>query len=200
MGTVMGAGILYIFTEVAKWLKSRKSNIEVKSNVSEILEGQKIFHDNINTKVASIEKDISEVKKELTYNGGSSLKDQINEIKGLQEARFFTQQNQNVTPIYNCDKMGDCTFSNTALANLFGMHYTEMLGKGWLAAIGEDQAEREMVFENWMCSVKNDLPFEMEYIVVNQKTHEKIKCRTKAEAQRKKDGEVMFYLGTVKII
>lgn len=200
IGTVMGAGFLYVVAELAKWFKSRKSNIEVKSNVAEILEGQKAFHDNINNEVASIKNDMAAVKKELTYNGGSSLKDQINEMKGLQEARFFTQQNQNPTPLYNCNKMGECTFSNTALAELFGMHYTEMLGKGWLAAIGETQVERENVYEEWINSVRNDLPFEREYTVVNQKTKEKILCRSKAEAQRKKDGEVMFYLGTVQKI
>ena len=200
IGTVMGAGFLYVVAEIAKWVKSRKGNIEVKSNIAEILEGQKVFHDNINAKISSIEKDMADVRKELSYNGGSSMKDQINEMKGLQEARFYTQQNQNPTPLYNCNKVGECTFSNTALANLFGMHYTEMLGKGWLAAIGETQAEREAVYEEWISSVKNDLPFACDYTVVNQKTKEIFKCRSKAEAQRKKDGEVMFYLGTVQKI
>lgn len=186
MGTVLGAGALYILAEVGKWLKNRKSTTAVKTGVSEVLGS-----------IKALESDIREIKKELTYNGGSSLKDQINEMKGLQEARFYTQQNQQPTPIYNCNKIGDCTFSNTALSELFGMHYTEMLGKGWLAAIGENQVDREAVYDEWINSVKNDLPFEREYTVVNQKTKEKFRCRTKAEAQRKKDGEVMFYLGTV---
>lgn len=197
IGTVMGAFVLYIVAEVTKWIKSRKGKLEVKDNVAEILLAQKSFHAKFDDEISTIKEDITSVKKELTYNGGSSLKDQINEMKGLQEARFFWQQNIQEEALFNCDKMGDCTFSNKALCELFGMHYTEMSGKGWLKAIGETQHEREDAYNAWISSIRNQLPYEYQYTVVNQKTGAKIKCIAKAEAMRNKSGEVMYYIGTV---
>lgn len=211
IGTIMGAFVVYIGAEILKWYKSRKTTKVVRDNVEEILKGQNVFHDKINNDVSEIksqvskmESDIKDVRKEVMFNGGHSMKDQLSkvqnnlsEMQGLQEARFFAQQNQQLTATYNCDVKGNCTFSNTALSNLFGMHYSEMIGKGWLRAIGLSQSERESVYEEWMNAVRNDLPFECIYNVVNQKTGDQYKCKTKADAQRKKDGTVMFYLGTV---
>lgn len=193
LGTAFGVGILYVVTEVGKWIKTRKPLRNMKDNVDSILTVTNEF----NSKIETIEKDIKDVKKEVMFNGGTSMKDKLVDLINLNEARFHINQNMNPQPIYNTNKMGEWTFANYAVADLFGMHYTEMLGTNWLKAVGTNQHDREKIYNAWIESVKDGIPFSYEFDVTNQMTKEVFKCVSTARSQRNKDGDVILYLGTI---
>lgn len=54
--------------------------------------------------------------------------------------------NDSETPRWETDENGECVWVNSALAKLFGMHSSEMLGTGWTKAIAPGHAEATMSY------------------------------------------------------
>lgn len=182
--------------ETVKWIKTRKARNKFAEDVTRILASISSNKESIDT----IKKDIKTIKSEVTFNGGASLKDTVYAMKWESDARFLSHLNLSPVPTYICDEDGQCIMVNTALCKLFGLSYQEMTGYGWLKAIGKDQAERDSTHAAWQYSVKNDVPYDMEYTVTNQQTQKKTHCRSSAHALRTPTGEVLHYLGTVEIL
>lgn len=136
---------------------------------------------------------------ELSPNGGSSIKDAINRIDTRGEvtsARTLAIQDTSPIPVYECDPNGSNRYVNHALCELFGLDAAEMRGNGWLEGI--EPEDRQSAFEVWHQAVVNNVPYEHEYVVVNQRTGERIKCRTIARAMRNGKGEIIGFHGTVE--
>lgn len=142
---------------------------------------------------------IESMTHEFNPNSGKSIKDQLNRIDDavrLGELRSKMISNSLVTTgAYECDKNGNCTWVNNALAELSGMSKDEMLGQGWLSSV--KYTERQKVWEDWHAAVINDIPFESEYTVVNQKTRTETRVRTVAVAHKSLDYEVLGFYGTL---
>lgn len=98
--------------------------------------------------------------------------------------------------LYVCSPDGACTAANEPLCELFGLDSSEFLGFGWLAAI----EDRLAVYQDWIRSVTNGLPFSREYDAVNKRTGERVHCRSKAYAVLASDGTVVCYVGYVERI
>lgn len=197
VGVAIAAGVVWAINEVRKHRDTKKDVHQKKNMLDNILDQQAQLRKDFENEMEKVKSDIKALRSEFKPNGGSSGRDLWDEMKGLQQAQFHAQLNQVKTPIYLCDKKGNCTFANSALSTLFGLHYKDMLGRGWLKAIGRNQTEREEVWNSWIASVERDIPFVREYEVINQRTGKDNICITQAEAQRRKDGDVMFFLGTV---
>lgn len=187
--TIMSIVLTYITGSIIVWWKGRKAKKEVKSGVETIVD-----------KMKTMEKNVSDIKNELSFNGGHSLKDVVHEMKGMQDARFYIQMNQKEKPLFTCDHDGKLDFANNAMSELFGMHYKEMLDKDFMKAIGETQNERDQFFTLFVNSIKNESPFEYTVVVTNQRSKHKTNCIVILNAQRKKTGQVMFYYGEIKVL
>jgi PAS domain-containing protein len=117
----------------------------------------------------------------------------------IREVRVILIEQAIGSKVYVCSSTtGDCTYANSELAEFFGMDAADFAGNGWLRAI--DKSERQEVFEAWKSAVQNNMPYESEYTVVNQRTHERTKCRSKAYPAKLKSGELVWYVGTVEEI
>lgn len=78
---------------------------------------------------------------------------------------------------YKCDSEGRCVDASDALCNFFGTTHDQMTkpgGNGWLVAIENPQE----VYNNWIKSVEDDVPYTAEYFVNNKITKTRTKART----------------------
>lgn len=150
----------------------------------------------------SMDTSIKSIKKELTYNGGNSLKDVVAKtlkLATLLELRHKYELNISEKPMYECEASGGrCTWVNDSLCELFGMSHEEMLGLGWLRAIKEE--ERQEVYEHWMHAIQTNIPYSWSYTIVNQKTGDEIEVKSTANAVSLSNGTILQYHGTVSPI
>lgn len=163
----------------------------------------KMFFGGANRVIETLERHgqlLQTIQAEVTPNGGGSLKDLVRktyEVSLIADLR--AKQVLAIAPIgiYNCDIFGNCIWANEALCSTFGLDHSDMLGNGWLLAVAPEQ--RSEVHANWIKSVQNHLPYSWEYDAVNQRTGERFRCKSSAEACKRPDtGEPLFYHGTVE--
>lgn len=148
------------------------------------------------------DKKLATIEKEVTPNGGGSIKDMISNINSLALiANLRTRRiiSTNPTAIYECEPVdGKCITANSALCEMFGLSEAEMLGAGWLTAIVPDQ--RQKCWEGYQKSIESDIPYEWNYEVINHKTREKFFCRTEMFVLRDSKGKPILYQGIVEKI
>ena len=188
IGGFLWGGFIWIIRPIKNLIKQSKT----KSKQNDIL-------------IQALEKRIipfiDSMTHEFSPNSGKSIKDQMNRIDDairLGELRSKNISNSLVTTgVYECSPTGDFTWVNNALADIFGMSKDEMLYQGWLS--GVKHTERQKVWSEWHNAVNNDIPYECEYTVVNQKTRKEVLVRTSAVAHRNLDGEILGFYGTLFI-
>lgn len=150
-------------------------------------------------KLDSIDVYLKDLKKELSYNGGNTLKDAVTkslELLTLLKLKFTYQLSTSETPMFECEPVeGKCIWVNNALCELFGMAHEEMLGFGWLAGVNE--SEREDVYNHWNIAVTKKIPYSWTYSVINQKTGKEIRCRAGANTIVLSNGKILEYCGYV---
>lgn len=98
--------------------------------------------------------------------------------------------------MYECSSAGLCTWVSEPLATMFGLSRADMLGDGWLKSI----LHREDVYHAWTFSVHNRIPYDARYSVVNQITKVERRAETSAKAVLSTGGEVLCYIGIVKLL
>jgi PAS domain S-box-containing protein len=142
---------------------------------------------------------INSFYREFSSNGGKSIKDQITRIDDntrLSELRSkLVATTLLTTGSFECSPDGLLTWGNKALCDLLGLSYDELLGKGWLSAV--DEEERADVWFQWMENVENGIPHESIFTVNNQKTGESFLCRSNAFTHKTIDGRILGYYGTI---
>lgn len=126
-------------------------------------------------------KELSDIKKELTPNGGTSIKDTVNKLAvsmdkvvtsveslSVQGTRMELRQ-QNVlnsvtVPTFETDKNGECIFANKAYLELIGRSMEEIRGPSWVNMIHPD--DRTKVKSEWESAVLEKRNFELTYRIV----------------------------------
>lgn len=136
---------------------------------------------------------------EFSKNSGKSIKDQltrIDENTKLSDLRIkMIATNLVSTGTFECDATGKTVWVNKALAEIFGLEREEMLDNGWLAAVHDN--ERADVWQDWVYSLTNKIPYESEYTVYNKKSNTVFKVRVVAIANKTDTGKILGYFGTV---
>jgi PAS domain S-box-containing protein len=135
--------------------------------------------------------------------GHKKARDLATEIHGnhidaaVREVRVTLLERRTSASVYVCDAVtGECTYANAELAELFGMDATDFAGRGWTDAIVA--GERAEVFAVWQNAVKEHLPYECEYNVLNRRSNEVFRVYTRAYPAKLKSGKIVWYVGTVE--
>ena len=164
--------------------------------IKKIIKTQETLEKTINEKILP---SIVSLEKELSKNGGKSIKDQINRIDdavALAELRSkMIASNLITTGAYECDAEGRCTWVNKAYCEMFGLTNEEAKGNGWLASV--DELERIEVWKKWLESIALDIPYETEYMVSNHTNNTKFRVRSVAVAHKSVDRKILGFYGTV---
>lgn len=140
---------------------------------------------------------MTEVHKQLSPNSGSSLHDAVVRIRDRVEIlitghRFILSMGQEAT--WECDVNGACRWASPQLCEMFGLSLDEMLGQGWLSAI-DGQTERARVRREWEEAVAGNIPYQVEYRIVNKRTHERVMVKSTSFPCRV-DDKVLWFYGT----
>jgi PAS domain S-box-containing protein len=114
---------------------------------------------------------------------------------GLQRLVIDILSHKTNLALYVCDAEGNCVAVNEPICELFGLDSADMLGRGWLTALPDDQ--RLGVYDHWSRSIANGVPYHGEYTVTNQRTGVVTECETCTYAALVK-GKVVSFVGYVK--
>lgn len=139
----------------------------------------------VDDKIATLKdihyKELAEIKKELTPNGGTSIKDTVNKLAtsmdkivisieslSTQGTRMELRQqnilNSVTIPTFETDKNGECVFANKAYLDLIGRSMDEIRGPSWINMIHPE--DRAKVRSEWAAAVAERRNFELTYRVV----------------------------------
>lgn len=112
---------------------------------------------------------ISNIYSELRFNGGSSIKDAIWDLKtstqkiltrlGDIEESQRVAMNLQGEAFWISDADGGCTYASPALCRLTGRTETDMMGNNWISWV----VDKEKVFDAWNFSVENRTVFDETY-------------------------------------
>jgi PAS domain-containing protein len=145
---------------------------------------------------------INAMSKEFYPNHGSSLKDDIIQIRVALEAntqltqKISTRQrwelNNQQGPIFESDSAGQCTWANASYLSLIKRDLPFILGNGWKNIIAPE--DRDRVVHAWEQCIKDGIDSEDTYLIINSdgnkvKVHS-IVCKMGSYG----------YIGTMKII
>lgn len=114
---------------------------------------------------------INAIHNEIKFNGGSSIKDAIWDLKksvavidtklnGIQQDQHLAMNLQGIS-FWISDENGECVYASTNLCKLLGRNESEILGNGWVAWIIPD--DRDRIFRAWEFSVENKSAFDEYY-------------------------------------
>lgn len=111
---------------------------------------------------------IEVITKELTTNGGSSLKDKV--IATSRDVKLILSRSLAVTqldprPIFEMDRHGLCTWVNKSYLKLVGLSIGDVLGHGWKNILHSDDLHR--IAEGWASAVSERREFVTTFRIVN---------------------------------
>lgn len=110
--------------------------------------------------ITEIHTKITEVSKEVNFNGGKSMKDIQQKIyttvKVLEDRDTFNFYLDS-QPKFECDSNGLCVRVNDSFSELTGLSEHQSLGNGWLRCISD--LDSPHVLNAWELFIQKDLPF-----------------------------------------
>ena len=157
--------------------------------------------DQIESLVSDLIKDFAEmskfVKKELTYNGGSSTRDAIGRLEKLMREQEFAQNalmQDSECGLFKCSKDGKNMWVNRTYARYLGCGTGELLGLGWKRFIRTEELRRYN--DVWQNAFKDGCEFEDVVEFVN--THgQAVSLKIFALPIIDEKGNAVSYVGTV---
>ena len=169
--TAAGTAVLTSFLFLKKWVKNAIRSLSLSNK----------FHDLFGDNPAEKIKDTHELHRYA---------------KDLLTARVSISEQWLKIGVYICNKEGECTWTNEYLNNIFGLDSQDMLGFGWLSSIYKD--DRKRVNEEWLYAIRNNIPYDSTYFVVNNRDNLLISVKAKALAVVDNDDEVQCYIGYLR--
>lgn len=198
-------------TQILTAMKGRRRTNNGVDSLSKMV---KTRFEEIHEKLKAQEEKLGLVKDELTDNGGGSTKDGVRlireDLKGVkadirdlaetQTAHHTIQMNESQEAIFKFNARGDCIFANEKMCDILGLAYKDILGRGFLQAIGRTQADRTAFLDDWIDAVEQDIPFARECDIKNATTGKLKPCEIKSTAFRQKNDpkNVLFFYGKVR--
>ncbi len=143
---------------------------------------------------------VQEVQKEVTPNGGGSMKDEIRAILSRVDtsiARFLAFNEDAEVGQFITDCHGRCTWVNRTYCRITGRTDSEVLGWGWLSSILEN--ERDSVHEEWEATVAEERNYERVQHYVRP-DGEIVAAAVKARPITNAQGKVIEFVGFVCVL
>lgn len=140
-------------------------------------------HDEILLQLNKLDETYNDIKKEMTQNGGSSMKDmitalsekitkicdnsgalanQFNRLEALQKSIVNTSDR----PTFETDPSGACIFANKAYLELVSRAFEDIKNFGWINIIHPD--DRQMVKKEWESAVNDNRNFELSFRIIKR--------------------------------
>lgn len=140
---------------------------------------------------------LDRIEREVTTNGGGSLKDLVDGIKDRQsEFQAFLSASLNIhdIAIFRCDSKGRVIFTNRAHQRLTGFSQGEAYGEGWVNYLAP--RERERMQKIWLDAVKSGRELN-EDIWFIRPDHSEYLIRAHVYRELAPDGTIKGWLGVI---
>jgi PAS domain S-box-containing protein len=147
---------------------------------------------------------LTDIKKQLVTNGGSSLFDLVKETKTKVEVLGSDVQRVKAwqvsfsqaykMPMWESDANGACLRVNMSMSELTGRSSEQMSGTGWENVLPPGP-ERQQVWEAWSDAVERVRDFEHTYTVIHAQTKKQSRVRAVANPILGADGKPVGWLG-----
>jgi len=188
-------GVLAVFAAFAVfiWQMFDVFSKRVIKPIDETKEEVKKIDEKFTGEIRQIHTKITEITKEVTPNGGSSMKDvqkKIYESVRVLHDRDTFNFYLDLQPKFECDSNGFCIRVNDSFAEATGITENKALGNGWMMFISE--AQQSEFINRWELAMEKNLPFDMKVNDHNGKTF-----RVRASSNNHKDNRRMI-LGTLE--
>lgn len=145
---------------------------------------------------------LKDVASEQQTNGGSSMRDSIEDIRSKvgqlkidlshMEATFRGQLELDTGGYYMTDARGKCLWTSSVWCALTGVRAEDARGDGWIMAIHED--DRQRVYEAWSMAVRTHSPFNARF-----KTAKTVSVQGRAVELRDSGGSLVGVLGVISV-
>lgn len=168
-------------------------SIPIKKGISEIIRRRRMKRVQITEMLKnqnkilsmgdSLQTELVEIKKQVTLNGGSSMKDSLARIEDSMVFRdeihrriiSYIEEGKNPIGTFETDEKGKWVFASDNLLTLCDMTISEVLGDGWKNSI--HQEDLNDVVHYWKESIVSNIDFKREYKIHSGIT---IHCYAKA--------------------
>ena len=143
----------------------------------------------------SIVSKIDTIFIELTPNGGSSIKDQVNHIDNSVQLAQQVQQAMaadSKAALFRTDPEGNVVWVNRTYTRIVARDISEVLGHGWHNVIAPEQ--RDEVVREWYKAVADDREFYWDVNLITP-TGERTLVRVRSYKLVNGKGEIMGYWG-----
>ena len=137
---------------------------------------------------------IETIYKELTPNGGGSIKDAINRVQGAvgrMEKRQKCWLQIHDKAVFETDSAGNLTWANREYLGLLGATFEEVEGRGWRNFLASDST-----FEQWTRAVADKRDFNACFSF-RRKSGEMVPACVESLAMKDERGELLGYVGNV---
>lgn len=140
------------------------------------------------------------VMRELRTNGGTSLKDSVNELRitvSALDGKFRVYAAHANIIGWESSRDGRCIWASPTMLTLLGRSPEEVLGLAWRSVIAE--RDRERVIDEWTASVNEARSFYMTYSIIHRSGH-LIPILAETHPVRDFKGDIHGYVATVKVL
>lgn len=142
---------------------------------------------------------VAKIEKELTHNGGTSIKDAIKRIEDKMfkhDAYIKLRMHLEHLPSFECDLDGDVIWINRAYTEVFGLSISDIKGRKWLATVHYD--DKEAVLEEYEQILQDRRPGELKFRVLIR--HQYHNCVVRIWPMEKDDSEIIGWFGYSEVV
>lgn len=136
---------------------------------------------------------ITDIRKELSPNGGLSLKDSVSRIElqlRLQDQKILALIKIMQEGVWLADNTGKIIDVNRYLCNIYNRTETDLLGNNWTKWI----VEKDAIVEEWKRCRDAEIDFEAEY-TITLPSNERIKVHSTAIQLKSVSGLLIGFVG-----
>ena len=209
LGVAIDLNIMNNLEEFAKWLGIVVATGSAIGSIYWFLK-KKIYDKIINyfdliaesfKKIETITEKITNIDKELTTNGGMTIKDAICRIDKniflLEERQKALLTSSKELCYFETDNCGHLITANRYFQQLTNRTLEELLGFGWINTV--EIKNRENVRKEWHRCIENVEEYNAIFFVENI-DKEKFEVKVEAYPMKHKDGKLAGYIGLMKPI
>lgn len=189
-------GVIGIATKIWPHIKNAKTKTktffcdfsQIPAKIDEIFSNQQSIVDRV-----------SKIEKELTHNGGTSIKDAIKRIEDKMlkhDAYIKLRMHLEHSPSFECDLSGDVVWINRSYTEVFGLSISDIKGKRWLATIHYD--DKEEVIQEYERILHDKRSGELKFRVLIRNKYQN--CIVRIWPMEKDDGEIIGWFGYSEVV
>lgn len=147
-----------------------------------------------------VESDVGTIRKELTTNGGGTLKDYIDAVRASVDGvnnKLRVMATTNNSIVWESDAQGGSVWASPAMCRALQREFDDIRGQAWKSFVHEP--DRGKVISEWESCVREKRAFRMSYHWVRADGY-LLRIHAEAHPIRTRSGDVDGWIATVVLV